>query len=236
MTGLGVIGTAAAWLNYRKAKQELDALKEKRDEVNASVLSLWGQNTYYDVTNSIETKANDMPEGVEYAAMLRVGNVVGKMFKARVSLTLTNTGKNTYYIKNTIVDTFFDNLPVTIYKTGWVGTQKVQSNTAVDKYLKPNGTITIEYESGISGLPDEQMKKMRELICAVAGTSPVTNILKPVNIIDGIKSDIWVNWGLVGDDAKEEVVKDGWNTLKSGYTLKKYGVLRYMKETSSLDE
>ena len=227
MTGLGLVGTAAAWMNYRKAKAEYEALQEQYEAAQAAALSY--QYDRYTGTN-IDTKPNDKPDGVEYTGLLRVANVVGKMFRAQASIMMTNTSKNTYYIRYAQIDTFFDNLPVLIYKLDWnglvpSGSHQVPQNVLVDKYIKPGETLEIKFEGGLSALPDEQMADMRDLFCAVAGKELVTSITKPVSVIDGILADIKFGWTGEND-----------STMKDCYTLKKIGVLRYMRELSSTSE
>lgn len=225
MTGLGLISTAAAWLNLRKAKAEYAALKEQQEGLQAAIQAY--QHNRYDATE--KTPQNNMPAGVEYAAMLRVANVVGRLFKARASLVLTNTSNQTYYIRYAMVDTFFDKEAITICRLDWKGLvpsggYEVPQNVLVDKLIKPGQIMEIKLDGGIATLPDEQMNKLREVICAVAGKKVVTSILYPTNVPDGITADIKIGWEIPGTGEMQE-----------GWTLKKIGVLRYMRETSNVD-
>lgn len=221
MTGLGLIGTAAAWLNYKNAKAEYEALKEQQEALDAAIQAYQFSRDY---ETGIDTKPNDMPEGVEYTGMLRVSNVVGKLFRAQASLVMTNTSDETYYIRYAMVDTFFDKLPILIYNLDWdgimpSGSHQVPQNVLIDKSIKPGQTLEFKFERGLSALPDEQMNKLRELLCVVAGKQLVTSIINPVNIIDGITADIKFGW-----------MRQGEHELKDGYTLGKIGVLRYLTE------
>ena len=228
MTGLGVIGTAAAWLNLRKAKAEYEALKEKQEGLQAVVES-YNVNRY-DITKDYDTKPNEMPDGVEYGAILRVANVVGKMFYAKVSLVLTNTSDKTYYIRYAEVDTFFDKLPIIIHRLDWdgifpSGSHQVPQSVLVDKQIKPGETLEIEFQKGLSALPAENMDALRELILTASGYKVITSIRQPLSIIDGITSDIKLGW-----------TTEYGNELKDGYTLGKIGVLRYCMELSLINE
>jgi len=227
MTGVGLIGTAAAWLNLNKAKAEYEALKERYEAVQDAILANHQQTEY---TPTIDTKPNNAPEGVDCVGMLRVANVVGKMFRCRASLIMTNTSKNRYYIQYAQIDTFFDGLPILIYKLDWdglfpSGNHQVQQNILVGKYIEPGEVLVIDFPDGLSALPDEQMGKMRDLICAVAGKSLVTSIMHPVSIEDGIKVDYRFGWAKENEREQQDC-----------YTLKKYGILRYMRELSTLSE
>ena len=220
MNGLGIIGTTAALMNLKNAKAEYAALREQQEALEVVIQSYQFKRDY----SGFDTKPNDMPDGVEYSAVLRVSNVVGKLFRAQASLVMTNTSDEPYYIRNAVVDTFFDKLPILIYNLDWdgltpSGSHQVRQNILVDKIIKPGETQEFKFERGLSTLPDEQMNKLRELICAVSGKQLVTSIVNPVNIIDGITADIRLGW-----------MRPGESEIKDGYTLGKIGVLRYLTE------
>lgn len=221
MTGLGIIGTGAAWLNLKNAEAEYAKLKEQQEALEAAIQSYQFSRDY---ETGVDTKPNNMPEGVEYTGMLRVSNVVGQMFRAQASIVMTNTSDETYYIRYARIDTFFEKLPILIYNLDWdglipSGSHQVPQNILVNQYIQPGQTLEFKFDRGLSALPAEQMNKLRELLCVVAGKRLVTSIIDPVNIIDGITANIVFGW-----------MKKGETELNECYTNGKIGVLRYMTE------
>ena len=207
MTGLGLIGTAAAWLNYRKAKQEYEALKEQQEGLQAAVLSY--KTSKQDEIPVVEGKPNDFPDGVEFNAILRVANLVGEYYYAKASIVMTNTGNKTYRIRTIWADCYFNGDIVT------------GDTMDTDAILAPGETKAFTFDKILT---KGEAAEMRDVICKAAGKKLITSCPK-INIDGGIKSDIKFTWSVDGDD-----------TVKTAYVLQKSGVLRYCMELSLTNE
>lgn len=210
---LSIIGTGAAFLNYRKAKAEYDALKEKKEALEAAVKSYESQR--YDMVNSmldatIEDNTVTYPDGVNVSSILRVGNLVGKLMRAKISLVVTNTSANTYVISNPDVSCSVLGVPV-----GLTDGDMPQELVV----LNPGQTIEISTKNSIAGFADESMiAKLRDLICKEAGKSLITSCPK-LNVSDVETADIYFKW-----------TTDGNKEPKVATWLKVPGVLRYCME------
>ena len=207
MTGLGVIGTAAAWLNLRKAKAEYEALKEKQEGLQAAILSY--QMDKQDEIPEINNKPNDFPSGVGFNAILRVANLVGTYYYAKASVVMTNTSNTAYQIRTIWADCYFKGDIVT------------SDTKDVNSILAPGETKKFTFDKILTKGEAEQM---RDVICEACGKNLITSCPK-ISIEDGIKSDIKFTWsaGNGGD-------------VKTAYVLQKPGVLRYCMELSLTNE
>ena len=217
MTGLGIIGTAAALANYRSAKANLDALKERQDGLLAAVKS-YNYSKYENVADSVNVNEVDFMQGVMVSTIVRVGNLVGKFFRAQVSIVLSNTSSNTYHISYVGADCKVLGYSLVVAKFG--DSVAVKQEKTVDIELKPDETIEIKLPSGISALYNAQEEnenyKLRDAICKAAGKSLITSCQK-INIENAVNSDIMIKWS------------DGGET-KTMVTRNRAGVLRYMME------
>ncbi len=214
MNPLSIIGTGVAFANYRKAKNTLDALVEKKEALEAAVKSYY-EGQRYDMMNevldvTIKDNTVTYPDGVKVSSILRVGNLVGKLMRAKISLVVTNTSANTYVISNPSVSCFILGVGVGL-KDGDMPQESI--------VLKPGQTIEISSKNSIAGFEDESMMaKLRDLICKEAGKKLITSCPK-LNVSDAETADIYFEWTTEGN--KEQKVAT-W--------LKVPGVLRYCME------
>ena len=221
MKGIGIIGTAAALLNYSNAKSEYDKLKEQQDGLTAAVQT-YNENkldNYYENT-SVDEKPNNLPNGVRITTLLRVGNIakvggkIANVFRAQASVILSNTSNQKYHITSVEAGCYIFDTHIGIFKISYPETNEISQKVDVNKDLEPGETLEITLPKGISGLPKEIMDELRKAICAAAGKKLITSCPK-LNIESGCETaDIRIWWG---------------NGMQ-GYTLKKSGVLRYCGE------
>lgn len=223
MTGLGIIGTAAAWLNYKKAKAEYEALQEQQDGLMAAI-EAYDQTKGEMLAGQIDVQSMDMPSGVEITSILRVANLVGKMFYAQPSVVLMNTSSNDYWIRTVYCSCFIFDTPVLIYTLTWDGlfadSEQTKGYVAVNDYLRAGETKEIVFDKGLSALLPEQMSELRQLICDATGKKLITSCPKVSIGSDGAaeKASIKVVWS------------DDEHVLKNGITERKPGTLRYCGE------
>lgn len=211
----GLIGIAATYLNYRSAKNEYDALVEKRDGLVAAIQT-YNETKYDDYAQSLSTRQN-MPDGVLVTTTLRVANLVGKnVFRAQPSVVLTNTSDRRYYIKSVEATCLFKKMPITIF-AHLLNSEQAQTVANVDAYLEPGQTMEIVLPKGYAVLPEDGLKDMRAVICERSGKKIITSCPK-ISLTDADETaDIAINWS-------EN------NTSNKGITLGKHGVLRYCGE------
>lgn len=221
MSGLGIIGTAAALLNYNNAKKEYDALKEQQDGLLAAVQT-YNDTKYDDYASKLDTKPSNLPDGVVITTLLRVANLVGKIFRTQASVVLTNTSNKTYYIDKIAADCFVFDMPIYVYKMKWDGLlnpyniDRIQQEIVVDKEIASGETLEIALPKGISGLTEDGMVKLRETICAANEKKLITSCKK--TNVEGIeKADIRIIWS------------DGTGSM-DGRMMGKSGILRYCGE------
>ena len=226
MNVFGLIGAGAAWLNYRRAQKKYDAVKDQYDALQAAVQT-YNSRKLDDYINNLDTNAVDLMPGVQMTTILRVGNLVGQLFRMQTSVVLSNTGQNTYYIQGAMADCLVLDKRLAVYNIDINDVLSFNSANAaslvaqqklVDEYLKPGETLEITLPAGISGLPEEERAKLTQTICAACGKSLITSCW-PVSINDIEKADIQVTW----------TEADG-NEIKTARTLGLPGSLRYMGE------
>ena len=239
MTGLGLLATGAAYLNYKQAKADYDALVEKRDGLLAAVQTfnaekdkeyLEDQQEDYEKNYLVE-----FPDGVQCTAILRTAYLVGKLFRCVTSVVLTNLSDKTYQIGTVAADCFImlptksDNyadygktvikkVPVLVYNMDISNqnAKQVEQETNANITLHPNETIEIALPKGISTVPD--MGALRQMVCDACGKKLITSCPK-TSIENGIKADILYKW--------HESGAEKWHTAKS---MQKDGVFRYCME------
>lgn len=226
MSVLSLIGAGAAWLNYRRAKKNYDAAKEKYDALKAAIQN-YSSNRLNGYIDTIDTNAVDLMPGVQMTTILRVGNLVGQLFRVQASVVLSNTSQNTYYIDNVMADCFVYDKPIAVYAIDTDAiftfdtanvTHGVAQQIRAAKWLKPGETLEIKLPAGISGLPDNERAKLKEAICAACGKSLITSC-PATSLNDVEKADVQVSW-------TEETGHD----LKTARTIGLKGSLRYMGE------
>lgn len=195
MNELGIIGTAAAYANYRRAKADYEALKEQQDGLVAAVQS-YNNSKYDEYINRQEGDPVDFMPGVKMTTILRVGNLVGDLFRVQASVVLSNTSSETYRINSVAADCRVLGcivVPLSYYTKNPIPQQK-----AVNKSLAPGDTMVINLPSGISALYNEKKEningELRDLICDAAGKKLITSCPK-ISIEGGVTADIRVDWG-----------------------------------------
>lgn len=238
MATLGLIATGAALLNYRKAKSDYDALIDKRDGLMAALnmitdaVDQYNEHKYdeqhldaSDHPSSIYTEdeqilQNDtLPDGLHVTTILRVGNLVGKLFYGKSSIVFINTGDTPVYVLSAQVDPSIFGDSLMMFEPG---VKNLQNQKAADdiiivnRKIQPGETIEIEGKRFVSVLED--MERLRQLICDAAGKRLITSCPK-LNIEKGQASDMLIKWG--GEAYKPE---------KQTVIMKMPGVLRYCGE------
>lgn len=206
MNLVGAIGTAAAYANYRSAKAEYEALKEQRDGLLAVVAAY--NNTKYDEYVSHQKVDNvDLMPGVLMSTQVRVGNLVGQLFRVQCSVVLINTSKETYRIHSVAADCFVLDYPIMVFKPGIkfnnisldANAEHREQQKVVNKDLLPGETMEIFLPSGVTALVDEktgnnEIGKLRDLICTAAGKKLITSCPK-ISIEGAETANILVSWG-----------------------------------------
>ena len=258
MTGLGFITVPLAYNNYQNAIKRYDDLVEYKEGLQAAMRA-YNIGKYDDyllrhlpdsrpdymteeewlnfkldhdlLYKEVEEKPNDIPAGLLWAPVLRVGNLVGKMFRCQASVVLTNMGTETIHIKTLQLQTFIFEMPVKVFSIDvdftWdpmhpidVGQSEVMQSVSVYQPIKPGETLEVILPGGVSGLGDKN-SELRDLICKASGKKLITSCPK-VTITDGITGDMICWWG-----EDEKVLANH----KTFYTLNKPGVLRYCGES-----
>ena len=226
MNVFGLIGTGAAWLNYKRAKANYDTLKEQYDALQAAVQT-YSYNRLNNYIDTIDTNAVDLMPGVQMTTLLRVGNLVGQLFRTQASVILSNTSSSRYYIQSVMADCHVYDKPIIVQDIDITDVLAFNADDAVhyvaqqllaDKWLNPGETLEIPLPKGISGLPEEEREKLKDAICAACGKKLITSCY-PVSLNDVEKADVQVIW----------TEEDG-HTLKTARTIGLPGSLRYMGE------
>ena len=253
MNILGLIGTGAAFVNYRKAKNELAELTARKDTL-CTALGTYQQyadqqkrdaeeRLLYDYEQSIiaaEAAIDyvDNPSDLQVTSVLRVGNLVGKYYRAQCSLVFSNTSDHDYYVGFGEVECYFKDA---IFATGiW------ESNfNYKNKWTRiPAGqTVEIGYSKTVYKA-NEQLDELRQYICNYCGKKLITSCPK-VSIDDMVESaTILFRWVTDIDNVPEDEgdvinrnevynggdVKRKWTVAKTACYRNKPGVLRYCGE------
>lgn len=197
MTGLGIIGTAAAYANYRSAKAEYEALKEQQDGLIAAVQT-YNSSKYDEYINRQDSDPVDFMPGVKMTTILRVGNLVGKFFRVQASVVLSNTSDTTYRINSVAADCKVLGRTVSVFEFMIPTPKRREQQKAVNKSLAPGETMEINLPSGISALYNEKEEningELRDLICEAACKKLITSCPK-ISIEGGETANIRVDWG-----------------------------------------
>ena len=243
MTGLGIIGTAAAYANYRSAKAEYEALKEQQEGLVAAVQTYNEKKYSGDVQNDVQkstqeeeqffknfdVRQNDIPDGIQTTTILRVGNLVGDLFRTQASVVISNTSDKRYWIGKVEILCNVLGYPIVVYKLNSImsdnKTQLALQQVTVAKWINPGETMEINLPSGISALASEDGKNMngelRKLICDAAGKKLITSGPK-ISIEGAEKANIFVTYRKEGETPNDPI--------NQYYYNKKPGVLRYCME------
>ena len=225
MTGLGLLATGAAYLNYKQAKADYDALVEKRDGLLAAVQTFNAEKDkeYLELEEEyVKNHTYDYPDGVQYSAILRTAYLVGDMFRCITSVVFTNLSDKTYEIGTVAADCFVLNggkyMPISVYKVDVKNRESkvVKQEVFANITLRPTETVEIALPKGISAVPD--MAALRQMVCDACGKSPITSCPKK-SIENGIQANIMFKW-----------CEQGESEWKKALTENKYGVFRYCME------
>ena len=204
-TGLGIVATGAAFLNYRSAKRDYEDLVEKRDGLVAAVQMFnSGKDAEYIEQLEQEYAANAVsyPEDVKCTAILRTAYLVGKLFRCVASVIITNLSNKTYQIGNVGATCWVLDQPIYVYdlsgalKTLSSDAKQVPQNKAANITLQPNETVEIPLAGGVSAVAD--MGALRQMVCDAAGKKLITSCPK-ISIENGIKVNIDYTWRAEGE-------------------------------------
>ena len=224
MTGVGIVGLGAAFANYQKAKKEFEAIEERYEGMMAAV-ETYESNKLNAYIDSQEERPNDFPSGLLFSTTLRVGNLVGKMFRCQTWLVVSNISKQTYYIGTASAECNVLDCPVVVYsgKLLTEGAKQIEQKNAYNKTIAPGETVYIPMPAGISVLVDKETGdyitgKLRDMICEAAGKKLITSCPK-ITLEKSQKADILFTWreGSTGE-------------LKTCATQGRLGALRYCGE------
>ena len=155
MTGLGVIGTVAAFANYRKKKAAFEALEEQYNALLDAVNVY--NNTKLDQYIEHEEKIKhqnplDYANGLSARTIFRFSTTIFGALRCQNSVVLTNTSDKTYYIGKVSAISYILGNEVLIYKinlqeqNGEYETQTVR----VGRYIKPGEVMEIKLPHGFT--------------------------------------------------------------------------------------
>lgn len=229
MTGLGLAATAAAFLNYQRAKKNYDQVQERTEGVNLVV------NRYQDIlaeyyerrqeeadkhnprilTEQEELEAlelgnthNVRPEGVQVGVLVRVGNLVGKLLRTETTLIISNTSSREYYLFGVYVDNTLFDVPG-FWPMDWKAKTPLSKFKYIEKPIKPGETMEVIFPKGVTTAvhadASDGMDDLRNMICKVNGKQLITSCGK-TNLDDLVVSSVLLFWAPM--DQKEEMVKE----------------------------
>lgn len=215
MNPFSIIGTGAAFLNYRKAKAEYDALIDKKKALEDTIKTYQKERfgMTKDALETIDDNSVSYPDGLQVSSVLRVGNLVGKVMRAKKSLVISNIGRKTYVIVNPDLSCKVFDKGVGFEKDGLPNEQII---------IAPGQTIEVSSKNSIAGFENtETLAKLRDYICEQSGKKYITSCGKIS--LDGVETaDIMFQW-----QENKDVAPDKW---KVAAWLGKPGVLRYCME------
>ena len=222
----GIVATGAAFVNYRNAKRDYEALVEKRDGLLSAVQMFnSGKDEVYIEQLQKEYAAQEIsfPDDVKVTAILRTSYLVGSMFRCVASVVLTNLSDKSYEIGTVAADCFVLGTPILVKDfdraISYMSAKEakdVPQSIGANLTLQSGQTAEIPFKGGVSAVPD--MGALRQFVCDACGKRLITSC-PIVSIEDVIKADILYKWREVGE--KE------WHTAK--YTQKN-GIFRYCME------
>ena len=252
MTGLGIIPTIAALKNYKNAKAEYNNVLARYNEFQSIAEALfddWTQNINdYNEAKDGEylrhldfgIQEDNKPEGVDAVVLLRVANLVGKLFYAQPVVVLSNSSKKRYSIHAIDADMAVYGSGIQLFKieanmSDLVGAKKIQNRIEPNLVLNSGATMYFALPFGITGIGEESIKKLRDYICQVCGKKLITSCPK-VNVIGAsgkerelIDTSILVEWRLY-ENKKGEV-----GDLQTGVWVDKPGIIGYRGEAGLSD-
>lgn len=212
MTGLGLIAAIPAYRQYQAAIDRYNDLVEYKMGLAAAIRAYnIGKNDRYLLGHMVDEKPNEAAPGLLLAPMLRVGNLVGKLFRVQASVVMTNTSSVPIWLSKISVECSVLDAPIKVYSFK-SSDNEVAQTVSPNKEIAPGETMEIKLPGGIASLGDLN-SQLRDLICEAAGKKLITSCPN-TSIDDGIKADIRYWWG----------------DNKQCYMIGKPGVLRYCGE------
>ena len=253
MAGLGLIGAGVALLNYRKAQANLEEVKERRDTIITGLktyqqyledLNEWQQEVALQKElDAIKVDEVNNPDGLQVTTILRVANLVGKYYKAKISVLFSNTTKDqVFQIEEVSSTCYFEDKAIASADYVYPTVEELNKNyipvTEGESYdfwkrkhkldtilIDPGQTVEKEFDAQTYKLP-ELAKEMRDYITAYCGKSLITSCPK-VSIDNKIENaNIMFTWR----NAKSGSNDLGSEKYKTAVYRAKPGVLRYCGE------
>lgn len=220
MNPLSIIGTGIALVKYRKARNEYEQLKERKDTLEAAIATyndFKESEVYPEVEKIYKTNEITYPDGLLVTSVLKVANLVGKIFYAKPALVVTNTTNKKFVL--------FD-IDVTCSIFGEVVGSSDKFVFPYSIEILPNETVDIYSNKSKAGFVNpETIGRLRDEICALNGKKLITSCGK--TNVDGIETaHISFQWSQAGE--KGEAKKAEW--------MAKPGLLRYCMELSLIGE
>lgn len=184
---LGFIGTMAAFANYCKKKAAYNELNDRYEALKDAV-STYNNTKLDQYAETIQTYDIVAPDGLQFSTILRVGNLVGKLFRVQTSVVLTNTSGNTYYIGSVSAVCSVLGCPVNVYALKiFEDSERRKQTVEVNKYIAPGETMEIKLPCGISSLVDKNgnslMDDFRKIFTEAYGVKLITSIPKQFSVI-----------------------------------------------------
>lgn len=239
MTGLGMMATGAAWLNYQHAKKNYEQIEERSVGIKTVIdryqelLDEWqakrDEKAYEEAMRwfHLDERTNDFPEGVSIGVILRIGNIVGTLMRAEPTVVISNTSSNQYYLQKVELLTLVMGYPISI-KDG-------DDYMNINRYIKPGETMEIVFGKGLTTLVDadgnKHMDELRKAICEACGKKLITSCPK-ISLDNMEKNDIVLYWGNNENDthrAQNEYGLD-FDQYRTAYWVDYPGTLRYCGE------
>ncbi len=246
MTGFGLIATGAALANYQRAKRNYEQIEERSVGVKSVVnryqelLDEWDYQKQQSSQTKIDTRENDMPDGIHLGSMLRVGNLVGKLMRCEPTVVISNTSDKKYYLFSLDMDIKVYDQPVIRQKLSGLSTEELPNYSYIRQWITTGQTMDIVQQKGISSLVNTETQKadlsrLREAICEAAGKKLITSCPK-INLDGIVTADIVLYWSdhqinqtlveKANRQALDDIIKsksaDALKTFSPGEALKKY--------------
>lgn len=228
MTGYGLIAVIPAYKQYKDAVDYYNYLVEHQEGIAAAV-RMYNENKITDHnTNTkdelylIDEDENTFVPGMLFSSMLRVGNLVGNLFRAQSSVVFTNNGSKDVILYEIRLECTVLDCPVVMFDFKKKDNQ-VDQRIWYNKVIKSGETLEFVFPGGITSLArDEEIvtKELRQMICEAAGKKLITSCPK-LNIDGGIKYDLKFDWAYADQ---------GITYKRDCYTFGRPGVLRYCGE------
>ena len=149
-------------------------------------------------------------------------------------VVITNNSDKSYYIHSVAADCFVLGCPVVPFRLrDWwkIGKayQEIQKQSVeVNKTIAPGEILEVEMPGGTSAIYTkdgvDKLPELRNMVASAAGKKLVTSIIGNLNIIDGEKADVKIEWW---GNFMEANYDGAW---KKHVVQRKPGVLRYCGE------